>query len=613
MNKHLKFSVTFTKPARTISFEHTWLPGLTAITGANGSGKSLITEMSQYAKFGTPALRSTGEDYKSIHVEETFELKGKEYRVIRSKTETKLFENGLPVATGTKPVNAAILQALGYSYAVFQVANACNQDKINQLGEMLPTARKKLIDETVGLAALDGLTKFIAESEKSLRDQAKGMESALVKPVEVVKPEGYVESEILKTSIRTLQLVQTERNVLKSKADVVVQMPVFDKVCEDLDQLPVYLQQVKDHQNVASQLALLMQQYQKLPAIPAKGPSLLLSDIEEQEELIRKYNDWNTQNNLRTRLEGAKVRHECPSCNHEWFDQDTRLEEMKDLPREMAKPLYNATQLSVARTEITSWEYAQLKAKEKQELSEQWSALNEQHKLMPLPSDSIIRIEQFKTAKARYEVQLEAAVSQQQAKDLAAEALKDSKYEGIDGKIECLSAQLTTSIVYETQAKAYDSAKTLYYQALERVLKLEADADEWGRAKKAVTDLRARVKGFLLPSLNKVASSLINAMTGGELSWIVINDEFEITVEGQNLQTLSGAGKSVANLAIRIALGQVLTNSVFSSLSLDEIDASCDANRSNYIAQCLKRLTGQIKQIIQISHKQIEADNYVRL
>jgi hypothetical protein len=41
---------------------------------------------------------------------------------------------------------------------------------------------------------------------------------------------------------------------------------------------------------------------------------------------------------------------------------------------------------------------------------------------------------------------------------------------------------------------------------------------------------------------------------------IVVDEEFDVTVDGQALDTLSGSGKAVANLALRLGLGQVLTN-----------------------------------------------------
>ena len=51
-----------------------------------------------------------------------------------------------------------------------------------------------------------------------------------------------------------------------------------------------------------------------------------------------------------------------------------------------------------------------------------------------------------------------------------------------------------------------------------------------------------------------------------------------------DLETLSGSGKACANLALRIGLGQVLTNKVVSLFIGDEIDASMDTERAYFHA-----------------------------
>jgi DNA repair exonuclease SbcCD ATPase subunit len=102
-------------------------------------------------------------------------------------------------------------------------------------------------------------------------------------------------------------------------------------------------------------------------------------------------------------------------------------------------------------------------------------------------------------------------------------------------------------------------------------------------------------------------------MTGGERASIFVDSEFEILVDGQPINTLSGSGKAIANLAIRIALGQVLINKKFSIFMGDEIDGDMDAERATWTAECLSNLSKHISQLILISHKNIEADNYIRL
>ena len=84
-------------------------------------------------------------------------------------------------------------------------------------------------------------------------------------------------------------------------------------------------------------------------------------------------------------------------------------------------------------------------------------------------------------------------------------------------------------------------------------------------------------------------------------------------MDGQPLNTLSGSGKAVANLAIRLGLGQVLTNKTFSVFLADEIDAAMDADRAGYTAECLSNLTGSIAQIVLVSHKTLSAQHHIEM
>jgi len=103
-------------------------------------------------------------------------------------------------------------------------------------------------------------------------------------------------------------------------------------------------------------------------------------------------------------------------------------------------------------------------------------------------------------------------------------------------------------------------------------------------------------------------------MTGGEISEIKLDEAFDISVNGTAIEALSGSGKAVANLALRLGLGQVLTNKVFSVFLGDELDASMDEHRAAYLMGCLHRLKGQVSQIVLVTHKpSLEADHYISL
>ena len=175
------------------------------------------------------------------------------------------------------------------------------------------------------------------------------------------------------------------------------------------------------------------------------------------------------------------------------------------------------------------------------------------------------------------------------------------------------AAKLLQAKTYERMTEFHAKATTTYLAAKAKADDALASADRYEAAKKGVKALKVSIKGHLVPSLNKVASLLIAQMTAGQRTKVVIDEDFDILVDDQPLNTLSGSGKAVANLAIRIGLGQVLTNKVFSVLMGDEVDASMDDDRAEYTAECLERLTKSIGQVVLVSHKQTDAEHHIQV
>jgi len=175
------------------------------------------------------------------------------------------------------------------------------------------------------------------------------------------------------------------------------------------------------------------------------------------------------------------------------------------------------------------------------------------------------------------------------------------------------SYALNLSLQYERDLKSFDERVSARATAEQMVKETEAKLLQLTTVKKALAALKPRVKSYLMPSLNRVSSNLLSQMTNGARNRIEINDQFDILVDGQSVSEMSGSGEAIVNLAIRLALGTVLTNKVFSVLLADEIDASMDKERAAYTAECLRNLKQTISQIIIVSHQKPEADFQIEL
>ena len=81
----------------------------------------------------------------------------------------------------------------------------------------------------------------------------------------------------------------------------------------------------------------------------------------------------------------------------------------------------------------------------------------------------------------------------------------------------------------------------------------KAELVEIEKAIEGLNNFTKLVKNSIIPSLSKIAKSLVNEMSNGEISDVTIDEDFNIEVDNKELNLLSGSEKAIANLAIRLA------------------------------------------------------------
>lgn len=694
MFKHLKYSVTFAatalRPERTLTGDINFELGLTAILGPNGKGKSLILEMAQYALFGSAALRGKADTYKRIDVDLTFVINANDYRATRAGSTVKVFQGETQLATGTKPVNAHIVGLFGYSYDVFKVANISQQGEIEKLGNMLPTARRKLIDETIGLNALDSLSTYIGQEAASVSATIRALEPLVVMPAEPVKQEGLEAPEVYSNALGAFNLLLQRRAVFQAAANKVLQPVTVPELHPEAPLLSKYQAEAVERTALMNQYTLLSSQKAVVP-VSTVGEEVKLHERDAELDTLREYktgrDKWLSNRKLweaelarlpetehtrefltaqeavhdliskvlqKARLKAKNVPHDCPACKHHWEDADPRLEsEFKDVPDEAPVAVLSLQEIAQAdkalgfaarRTELLALvneaDAVQVDTEEQGPTILAIEAARKAYAAAEVSRANQARLveldAQIKDIEAKFEKTTDRAgvitdikdadgarqmaLLLKQQYDIAKQEQDVAKQElasipaNLDALVAEAQAALQAAQAYVLNVVRYDEDMKKFEDLLAKLNSHKNDLEDWKKGRDAVAELRAKVKGYIVPALNSVATKLVNEMTGGELSQVSITEEMEITVDGQDLETLSGAGKGVTNLALRLALGQVLTNSVFPAILLDEVDASFDDDRAEFTASCLRRLSQVYKQVIIVSHKAgIDADNYVRL
>lgn len=585
MIKKLFIDGGFRHHNRTFEFDK----GLTGIVGKNESGKSLIVEFIRFALFGSAALRGKADDYKKLHVELWFSIKGEDYHVTRKGTKVLLRRNGDDLASGTKPVNQAIVEILGYDLTVFDVANACNQGNVEALSNMRPTERKAMVDRTIGLNVLDDLIKHAGDQALLNKREAETVERLLVQPVEPVQPENYSPSTALAGELSQNRTLLAERNQLQGWLNAVPPAPVEPPLCsvrETVAELEAHQRQRKAVLDLQADLE------RRIKAVVL--PKYPVAYLDQQAAQWVAYTLWQQKKRL---LDQGHLC--CPSCKHEWPIASEQLHALADVT-EVDKPEISEATIKTERS-----------LQGQQELLDD---LTEELHSVVVPDDRTVDLQtrrQYEAGLSQYWVQVQAYDAYQAEQPAKQARFNQLAY--VEELVGVLDGRLREAQAYERDVAVYQSAVVAYEKNVAVAAEARRKADEFAEAKKRIADLKVRVKTHLLPSLNKVASILLNQMTGGERYLVEVDEDFEILIDGQPINTLSGSGKAVANLAVRIALGQILTNKVFSVFFADEVDAAMDDDRATYTAQALRRLTDLIGQVIIVTHKKVETDHLIEL
>lgn len=153
---------------------------------------------------------------------------------------------------------------------------------------------------------------------------------------------------------------------------------------------------------------------------------------------------------------------------------------------------------------------------------------------------------------------------------------------------------------YDAEFEKYSEYKTELSIALDNKL-------EQQKVVASLEKFKMRIKSNILPSVNAVASQWLLRMSDGKHESVELTEDMEILVNNEPIEALSISGRALGHLSLRMALGQVLTNSIFPVFIGDEIDASMRDGRAQFVLDNLvEMLKGSMKQLIIISHRNLE-------
>ena len=135
---------------------------------------------------------------------------------------------------------------------------------------------------------------------------------------------------------------------------------------------------------------------------------------------------------------------------------------------------------------------------------------------------------------------------------------------------------------------------------------------------RALTELRSDLNATLRPDLSELASGFLRDLTNGRYTDLELDEDYGATLldDGDPKAVISGGEEDVANLALRLAISQMIAERAGQPLSLlilDEIFGSLDEDRRAAVVDLLRSLADRFPQVILITHIESVREGFDRV
>lgn len=609
MIETLQTSAFFPTSGATLAGDFQPQTGITAVVGENGVGKTFLTiEAARWLLYGKAALRGAAVDYKQAEVTGTVVIRGARYQISRGKHEWVKDASGAIVAKGAEKVTEYVTHAMGYGLDVFDLCNAATQGNVQRLGEMRPAERKAIIDKVLRLTDAEKAERDCREEAKGYRREAETLTKTLRAPGEepplVAVPDGAALASA-RDQRRTLLALQGQLRVIAPPP-----RPRVADFSEDaIAELEQYVEEQRELHRKHRDLTVAGQAFdytaEQLDAADARrlakaelerrGPKPVIG--QEQIDF-----DWKRHHALDAYTSSEEVT--CPKCDH------------KFRPTGEAPPRPDNTKETLREQErrLAAWPDKGPVVPEGLDLSEAvilnarraLAARGELATLEPLGPDRQGQLDIMRRDKAAMEAfamaQLQFERDRQGNADVEAQIAALGTVPTQD-EVDAMADALRDAEVAHAARLAWEREDAAFKDTQAKIVEANRLAEEYKLGAQGIADARAVVKALIAPKISRIATVLIRDMSLGKLDNLVVDDEMEITVGGQRIETLSGAGKTVANLALRVAMGRALVGHVFPVFLADEIDGDLSAKRREATLQALVSLKKHLSQIILVTHR----------
>lgn len=337
----------------------------------------------------------------------------------------------------------------------------------------------------------------------------------------------------------------------------------------------------------------------------------LRRNIEENDGKISELNQAQKEQEHLVRVNSARqdkviaLKESLAGVTAELESHQAELKEARLLSNEVKNP-YNLAELEATRESLLLKKQEVLNAKENLERFN--NALNKTESIQE-------NLRLLNDEKAGILESLENLEISEGLDDLIANAKQN--YSSESAALDSLSnniAAITTTLLVEKERllgaqRDYERELSSYNSKLEALKKLEIKS----ASAEVLDEFRKSQIARIAPELAETATGLISNMTNGKYVEINLDENFTPFVTNssgktKSAYTLSGGEISVVALALRIAIGDLITGGTGGLLWLDEVLTAQDAERRASLVETIRSMSDRGRQIVMINHTQEASD-----
>jgi len=618
--------------------------GITGIVGDNGSGKSTIMDAIGYAFYGAvPSIvRTTKNDMKRMDapdiegwgVEVEFEVDSEPYRIVRmnpgatakSRGTAVMFHDRDLVAKDDTAIKERVKELFGMDYQAFSVSVFCRQSEVSALSTMTATERKKLVLRMLGIESIEDVVKAVRRDKRDKSNQVDGMKEAMqdmtgkdMMPLykdkkfkaERTISDSQEQLEQLSDRMQLLEeglgTVVDERNaLLGSRKDLDTRRTELEDVRVGSQRRVVLEQDISSMEKKLDELKDTLEECDEAALATLSGMRSQRDEIKQKIHLIS--HDIQGKEKEISRIEGLSGK--CPTCDQD-ITQKHRDSMIGDIRNDIESMQANVTDMEQEIEAMRSI----------LDVAEEQERISNRNKTKQRDIDSLSRsIEDKRTglqSLGGFDEDMERELTDVKSRLSELDTRLGEMNRRHDELLEERKNMVNQRSELEKEiARAQTSLDQVsasirdYKERAQRIKEFEENAESLAVLEANITKFKDELIGRVRPMISMVSSQLIEAMSEGRYKRLEIGDDYSIQLYDHGvpygIDRYSGGEKDMINLAIRLALSQIIAEQsgagAVGFIILDEVFGSADDNRRETIMVTLESLLSRYGQIICITH-----------